>query len=348
MEELFSKSLSTSSRQVLLKMDDDKYFADPNISNSDLKVFLREGAMAFWWYKYTDEGKKEATNNMAFGTFIHTVILEPEEYVSRYRTFSGKSPNSPQKHKFCDLLAKGMFAEEAYVQIYSTKGQKADEIRKNAANLYDELCSYLSMLGEMHALEAAGTPVKLLSLDDVKRGEILFENYMAHPFVHKMANLRAYNEHVIKWRWKFGDGRRPVSFDSKGKIDNLSVDHAEKVVWHIDLKTTKNAGKDAFRASVDYWGYDNQAAYYRRGIFDAGVMEQIAEEGYELRTVLVALQSEPPYTVNVFPVGIPTVKKALARVEDGLFAMDQRMRMGDPRVQSNWTQTLEEIEEWTV
>src|SRR5690348_13477592 len=81
---------------------DKEYFGSDAISNSDLRVFEKEGPAFFWAYKYNKEALKiKATDSQEFGTLTHTLIYEEEEYKKRYYIFAGKKPASIQMEGFC-------------------------------------------------------------------------------------------------------------------------------------------------------------------------------------------------------------------------------------------------------
>jgi hypothetical protein len=78
------------------------------------------------------------------------------------------------------------------------------------------------------------------------------------------------------------DGK-PVMVRAKGLLDWW----LPELGYYVDLKTTKDASEDEFRRSVEMFGYHIQGAYYSR---------LLAEQGYEVKSVILALvENTPPY-----------------------------------------------------
>jgi exodeoxyribonuclease VIII len=72
-------------------MPDEKYFADPAVSNSDLKKVARSPAH----FKEYKQNPPEPTKAMAAGSAGHCAILEPEEFSNRYSILPDNAPAKP-------------------------------------------------------------------------------------------------------------------------------------------------------------------------------------------------------------------------------------------------------------
>ena len=73
-------------------------------------------------------------------------------------------------------------------------------------------------------------------------------------------------------------------------------------IYVVDYKTTKSCNPEQFADSVKYWGYDMQAAWYRRGMQKAGyVVKEFA---------FVAQEKVPPYASKVFIITDEQMDKA--------------------------------------
>ena len=65
-------------------------------------------------------------------------------------------------------------------------------------------------------------------------------------------------------------------------------------IYVVDYKTTKSCDPTEFAASVKHWGYDMQAAWYRRGMQKAG---------YDVKEfAFVAQEKFPPYASKIFVI----------------------------------------------
>lgn len=67
------------SAQLIEKMSNDEYHAREEFSSSQLKDMLRSGAH-FYSNNILKESQKEASTAMSFGTLVHTMFLEPEQF----------------------------------------------------------------------------------------------------------------------------------------------------------------------------------------------------------------------------------------------------------------------------
>jgi len=76
----------------------------------------------------------------------------------------------------------------------------------------------------------------------------------------------------------------------KGRLDFIST--SKPAI--IDLKTTADILLEKFSRSALRYGYHTQEAFYRDGYMVA--------RGVELPTVIIAVESSPPYDVGVFPI----------------------------------------------
>lgn len=75
----------------IYEMSDEKYFAVPATSNSDLKKLGRSPAH----YKEYKANPPEQTVAMAAGSALHCAILEPDEFMNRYTILPDNAPAKP-------------------------------------------------------------------------------------------------------------------------------------------------------------------------------------------------------------------------------------------------------------
>lgn len=69
--------------QLIEKMSNDEYHACPEFSSSQLKD-LNRSAAHFYVNSISKEAKKEASAAMNFGTLVHTMFLEPEQFANEF------------------------------------------------------------------------------------------------------------------------------------------------------------------------------------------------------------------------------------------------------------------------
>ena len=68
---------------IIERMSNDEYHASPEFSSSQLKDLIRSSAH-FYVNSITKEAKKESSAIMNFGTLVHTMFLEPEQFENEF------------------------------------------------------------------------------------------------------------------------------------------------------------------------------------------------------------------------------------------------------------------------
>jgi exodeoxyribonuclease VIII len=127
------------------------------------------------------------------------------------------------------------------------------------------------------AEHAGKTPLKR---DDFGACQAMCKAVMAHPTASAAITTEGRNELSVVWVCP------TTEVTCKCRIDRL-LDKA----MAVDLKTTKDASREAFTKSIGSYGYHRQAAMYLDGAEAAGLH---AEE-----FVIVAVEKTPPYGVAV-------------------------------------------------
>ena len=83
--------------------------------------------------------------------------------------------------------------------------------------------------------------------------------------------------------------------------------HKPGEIYVVDYKTTKSCSPEQFADAVKYWGYDMQAAWYRRGMQKAG---------YEVKEfAFVAQEKVPPYASKVFIITDEQMDEAWSKMQ---------------------------------
>lgn len=275
-------------------MTDQEYFAHPAISNSDLQYFNMYGAANFYEYKFGNKGK-ENSENLKLGSLFHCMVLEPEKLEERYIVCE-TTPNHPNQHKFISLLLEGYSTIEAYTNSYSTKGKKIDEIERSSIELREKLNLYhLAVLENKEIIDqemfSKASEMKK-ALDKSNWKEIICKQY---PLLFEGSLAKELNERAVIYKDELS------GLQLKSKIDRLLLFEERKTFLHIDLKTTQYSNSELFRESIKKYKYDQQIAFYRKGILE------IIKEGYGGNcgdwkgvSVIIACQSNPPYPIEIY------------------------------------------------
>ncbi|MCZ6501873.1 MAG: PD-(D/E)XK nuclease-like domain-containing protein [Gammaproteobacteria bacterium] len=78
---------------ILHDITDEVYFADPSVSNSDLKLLGRSAAH----FKYAKQHPKESTPDMLIGSSLHHAVLQPESFMDCHGIIPANAPARPTK-----------------------------------------------------------------------------------------------------------------------------------------------------------------------------------------------------------------------------------------------------------
>jgi len=103
------------------------------------------------------------------------------------------------------------------------------------------------------------------------------------------------------------------SFGLKGIIDNIVIDHDNKMIYINDIKTTSKDLKD-FPESIEFYNYWMQAAIYSTII--AIKFINLIDGGYQMKFHFVVI--DKAYQVYPFPVSDNTLNNWFNKLTDTL------------------------------
>jgi exodeoxyribonuclease VIII len=218
---------------ILHNLTNAEYHAHAAISKSGLDRMDQSPAHYTSWLS---EPKKE-TPALVFGGAAHCIILEPEEFLSRYIS----APDGIDRR---------------------TKDGKA----------------------AWAEIEATGKTI--LSADDWKKLFDISCSISAHPVANELLSDGIAESSVFA---------ELLGVPVKCRPDWL---HDNSVI--VDLKTTENAGPNAFSKSVANYRYHVQAAFY------SDICQEI---GLDIKAfVFIAVEKNPPYAVSVYELDFDSIE----------------------------------------
>lgn len=227
------------------------------VSNSMLRHLLRSPAHLAAYLKEP----QAATPAMIFGTAYHMAVLEPD----RFSEEALEAPRCMALMKTgnrCGSPAKWLQGSDGFCGRHKPKEGEIVDIT-----------------------EAEG--VLLLSEWDYECITRMREVLMNHPSAALLLEGERHEASAL-WYWPEGDPEADAPVLCKGRIDHWS----EQFDTLVDLKTTKDATKDAFQKTVYNYGYYRQAAMYLSGMYELGV---------ELTDfTIIAQEKEPPFACSVY------------------------------------------------
>jgi len=168
---------------------------------------------------------------------------------------------------------------------------------------------------EWDAFEAEHAGRTILKASEFAEVLAMRDAVREHPIAHaRLSN--GLPEETVTWTERING----VDLACKARPDYIGASI-------VDLKTTKDAGSNAFGRTSARFGYHCQLAWYRRGVR--------AAMGRELAMHLVAVESEAPHDVAVYRIG-----------DDALYAADEEInelleRVAACRITDRWPGALE-------
>lgn len=295
------------------------YYLDTSrISNSNIGWVLKKGPK---YLKDMLDGKIEGlkANYLEKGTMIHMYILQPDEFWSHYRILDFETPSSKQQLAFAKAVAETVEIEpditllKAYQEAYSTKSKSNDKILAEAKELAEKLTNYIEYLKTENQTE-----MKVISFADLA----MLKTVKSNIEKHKKANELLFNlpetyeqNNEFHINWEFPKTYEGLQIPCKSLLDRFVVNHTEKKILLIDLKTTADIYN--FKHSIEEYDYRRQLAYYWLAIhwyFKNELEIDISEYSYE--TYIVAIQSNNGYEVQVFKFTPDSIEERLNVIVD--------------------------------
>ena len=286
---------------------DENYYANDAISNSDLG-FLKISPRQFVMRKEREMQTKSAA--LELGTLIHKFTLEPDKFIIADVAPVGGKMGEYIKTYF-ELEKSGLNEESIATMAYNTAGYKPshakpETILKSFKNKEENVAFY-------NFLKEADGKIAL-SPKDKQIVEGCLTSLRSHTVSNKLifsepdkdSNTEAFNEKELFFSQH--------NVDCKSKLDRLIVDHDNKTVTIVDLKTTSNqvygeckplAKKLKTGILMRDWHVTGfmysclQYAYYRQLAFyiNAAIAEY---PDYGVEAFIVAVDTKGSYDVAVY------------------------------------------------
>ena len=274
---------------------DCEYYSDSSrISNSAIGWFLKKGPR---YLKDMLDGKEEgiSAKYLDRGTMIHMYLLQPEEFWNNYIILDYEKPKTTQQLAFCEAyFNSNEIVEEdklisAYKASYSGNNMSKDAMLKKAKELQLKFAEYIEFLDKNQTYI-------VISFADLNMLKKIKENIDSHIKANELLTdqpgVECHNEFHINWEAE----KQGVS--CKSLLDRVKIDHANKKITLIDLKTTVDVYN--FEHSVEEYDYYRQIAFYILALTWYMKDEGYDIEDYDLEAYIVAIQSNGNNEVRVF------------------------------------------------
>jgi hypothetical protein len=258
------------------------YYEHPFISQSRLKTYLQSDLLNLWASLKIETKETEAQR---FGKIVDVLITTESEFNKLYVILEDgeENPVSKEQKQFIKFVADGLALEDAYKDAYKgAKNKKDSEITKAAKDLYTKFTQHIALYNDPR--------IKLSNEEYVIACNIV-ANYLEHPITKKLIALDYPSLNQLELYWDC----RYTGIGLKAKLDSFFIDHANKLVYIVDYKTTNDVGDSFSKASDKYW-YGFQLAFY----YEGALALNLIPNNYEVNLVICGLQKEFPHSCTYY------------------------------------------------
>lgn len=291
------------------------YYTIKKVSNSSLSWFQ----VSPKYFRMMLDKEIEEENQFIYekGEIVHSYILEPTDFDKNYVFLDYETPKSAQQKSFCETFArakKGTKDEKlikAYKESYSTK-ENDDKILEKSNELAETYKKYIQSI-------KLSTIKKVLSISMKNKLEEIKEKLMNHRITKDLLYNEQYNifgnteelivnnEMPIYWSY-------PNNIECKSMLDRLIIDHKNKKIILVDLKTTSSF-KDFKEKFIDY-KYFRQMAFYWLALKSYFTENKInGFNDYTKETYIITINMKEPTEVKVYSVTEKTLSLGLDEIE---------------------------------
>lgn len=277
-----------------MKIEIPYYSDNTRISNSAIGWFLKKGPR---YLKDMLDGKEEGISGkfLEKGTMIHMYLLQPDEFWQNYIVIDYEKPKTAQQLAFCERyhssteLVEDDKLLDAYKSAYSGNNMSKEAMLKKAKEIQLKFAEYIEALEKTDLY----TIISFADLNMLKNIKDNIEKHIkADELLTDQPGIECHNEFHINWEAE----KQGVS--CKSLLDRVKIDHANKKITLIDLKTTSDVYN--FKHSVEEYDYYRQIAFYILALTWYMKDQGYNIDDYDLEAYIVAIQSNGNNEVRVF------------------------------------------------
>lgn len=283
-------------------MERENYFSLPYISSSSLHWFER--SPLYCRKRMLKEIDDAHASYLDLGNQIHMRVLEPDKYEECYTVLDFEKPTSKNQmgfaKEYADLLKLGIDEAEAlltaYKNNYSTKNTSDKSIQTNAEELLKELDKFVSYLLLQDKYKEILSSSKNILIESVhsalqankKANELLFDSNS----LFSVEGKETYSELPIVWDFPIYFDDEPI-LKCKSMLDRLIIDHTNKEIIMVDLKTTFSL--EVLKKDFDRRDYLRQLSFYWLSVqqFLSNRNQENIFEEYTKKTFVVIATTDP-------------------------------------------------------
>jgi len=269
--------------------------------------------------------EERVDQHLVQGKIIHALLLEEDKFNDQFIVSPGKLPGDGVKAvvdrvfaHYLELSANGDLRTELehfdgaildvmkdmnYFQALKTDQQRLDKIVIPEAINY---WSFLKTKGNKTLIDQDTLDFCKSAVELVKSDKNLCKLIGCN--ISDFDNIEVYNELFLQAE------ATTKPFGIKGIIDNLVINHDEKVIYINDVKTTSKELKD-FPETIEFYSYWLQAIIYCSLVANK-FKDKIELDGYEFKFHFVVI--DKMFQTYAFPVSDNTLKNWLNRLNQAM------------------------------
>jgi len=260
---------------------------------------------------------------LELGTKLHMYLLEPEKFKDNYTYLEFNTPSSVKQKEFCEELVKlknketiidekyTVLAPKVYKKIYTTKGKSEEKIKEETLKLLDSLKDYIEYLVKREKFKDI---LNYSTLDFLRKAKLEVGKHTKASELILNLNEKSNYESELRILWEHPTlNINNEKIVLKSFIDRFIIDHDNKEIILVDLKTTSNISN--FEESFLKYKYARQMCMYwlALGYYMSNNKElsRILQE-YNNKTYIVVIQTtsnniQIPIECRVYPVSEVTL-----------------------------------------
>lgn len=242
-----------SIRELAWNVDEPTYRADRALSYSTISRFEREG-----WRKIQSLFDKIETPSLTFGSAVDTMLTDGEEAFNNAFIVCDFPPlsdtlisitkylhnNFHEKHRKISTISDEEINKTALMFDYYSNPRYNTLRIKNVKELCAEYYVLLTLADNKTVLSKNDYADVLACVNELKTSPVTESFFYINPFDTSI-------EKVFQLKFKAEFEGIPV----RCMFDELIIDHDNKVIYPIDLKTTGHA-EEEFEDSFSKWRYE--------------------------------------------------------------------------------------------
>ena len=266
--------------------------------------------------------KEEKTDaHLVNGKIIHGLLLEPEKFLDNFIVSPANLPTGNTR-----TVIDRVYAHHVELAKNGDERENLVEFAKAILDILKDMNLHQSLKTDEQRLDKIFTPEAVNYWHFLKsKGDKTLIDEETYNYCNSAVEIIRSNKDVCKLigcdinefenkevlnEIKVSCNVNMKPFGLKGIVDNLVIDHDQKIVYINDVKTTSKDLKD-FPETVEFYSYWMQAAVYASLVVSN--YPHLIDSGYNVKFNFVVI--DKMYNVYPFPVSQSTLMSWLIRLE---------------------------------